>query len=237
MLTTFLHTIWVNAANSAGIKANSSRFPTSITPSDGTFSIWSFIYDGLLRFVLSPAPRSAMVIALFDESCQSNRQWVHAFVQQDLAACQKTLRALKRTLRLLRSELTCADERYLFDVYRAWVSCASAIQDEITRLYSDGGGRTRNRRYDKGFSKLCAQLHRPTHNRAKRGVYGWLLQGLASKLTAAQIRALPRAYRRTLHDVLNHNVGQLPLSHYLAPHASKTKRDVAHWAHLDCCSD
>ena len=223
MLSTFLHTMWVNATNSAGIKATSSRFPTSITPSDGTFAIWSFIYDGLLRFVLSPAPRSARVIALFDESCESNRQWVHAFVQQDWVACQKSLYALTRTLRSLRSALTCADERYMFDVYRAWVSCASAVQDEIARLYSDGGGGSRRRRRDEGFSKLCARLHRPTHNRAKRGVYGWLLQGLASKLTAAQIRALPRSYRRTLHDVRNHNVGPLPLSHYLAPDASQTK--------------
>ena len=209
MLQTLLHTIWVNVTNSTKIQATSNQFKTSITPSEETFSIWGFIYDRLLRFALSPVSRSAMVIALFDESCQSNRQWVHAFVQCDWVACQAHLYALKRSLRLLRTASTCGDERYLFDVYKTWVSCAISIQDEIALRYSNKRSLDCNR----GFSKLCRQLHRPTNNQSKRGVYGWLLQGLASKLTASQIRRLPRAYRNGL-TLTN---GKMPLSHYLAP--------------------
>jgi len=207
MLTTFAHTLWVNMVHSREISDTSHRFPTSITPTDATFSIWGDIYYRLVRFVCAPVDRTAHVRSLFDESCRLNRQWVQSFVQRDWASCQAHLKALERTLRSLRDASTHPDDQHLFDVYRTWVSCAALIQDAVAQRYSHKGDPIRL--HDDGWSKLCHVLRNPHHNRTERGVFRWLLHGLVGKLRPSEIRRLPRAYRRIRPD-------PAPFSDYIA---------------------
>lgn len=208
MIAAFYQTMWVNAVNSRAISDTSNRFPTSITPSGATFSIWSYIYYRLFWFACRPVARSPHVVSLFEESCRHNQQWVHSFVRCDWASCQAALSALERSLRRLRAASTRADDRHLFDVYRTWVSCAGVVQDALAQRYSANRGA--DGRGDDGFSKLSRILRRPSLNRTERGVYRWLLQGLVDKLTQSQIRGLPKGYRKIRTD-------PTPLSYYIAP--------------------
>ena len=191
MIHAYAQNLLVNAVNSRAISDISDQFPTSITPSHETFSIWGMIYYRLLLFVCAPVQRSSHVLSLFEESCRQSQQWIHSFNGRDWNACQERLRALEQTLHQLHAASASPDDRFLFDLYRTWVSCASLVQDAIVTRYLHRDGQS-----DDGFLQLNRKLHDKTPlTPTQRGVYQWLLHGLVDKLTKSQVSRLPKAYQ------------------------------------------
>jgi len=190
MVHAYAQNLLANATNSRAISDISDQFPTSITPSDETFSIWGTIYYRLLLFVCAPVQRSQHVRALFEESCLHSQAWIHSFTRCEWLACQGRLRALERTLRRLHDASATHDERVLFDLYSTWVSCASLVQDALVTRYVHRDGQS-----DDGFARLNRQLRKSHPTSTQRGVYQWLLHGLVAKLTPSQIQRLPREYQ------------------------------------------
>tara|TARA_Y100000389_G_scaffold202779_1_gene249164 strand:+ start:3206 stop:4318 length:1113 start_codon:yes stop_codon:yes gene_type:complete len=125
LLNTLISNVW----NSASIQQISNNTITSITPVNGTFQIWGFIYFLLTWYILLPTTRTELNTD-FLRSMELNRSWIINFVNLNF---EKSVDILNE-LRDVNSKLAHKEEglgQFAFDVYHTWTRFAELINQSI----------------------------------------------------------------------------------------------------------
>lgn len=144
----FLLTLAINTLGAMGFingmsqKAVSDAYPTLITPSPATFSIWGVIYALLLlslvlMIITSKQERTAKLIdrisVPFWISCALNILWIVAFSYQWIGISTLLILAFVMTLAIINGRLTTPDgiaqkiNALAFGIYNGWLIIATVV--------------------------------------------------------------------------------------------------------------
>lgn len=169
----FFHTITANAFMGPKTGQISDKFKLKATPRDETFRIWSVIYYGLATFLWS-ANMNADTISLFDKSMQYNRDWLDAFVAEDM---EKSLDII-RQLRTVNNDLAKMVDNHYVTMYASWIRVATILNESIVQVHIKGEqDQSVSRLYE--FVKGSVQGEKPPL--AAQLTYQWALQGIDGK--------------------------------------------------------
>ena len=159
----YLLTLAVNTLGAMGFingrsqKAVSDAYPTLITPSPSTFSIWGVIYillliSLILMIVTSKQERTAKLIERisvpFWISCAFNILWIIAFSYEWIGIATLLILAFVITLAVINGRLTTPDgigqkiNALAFGIYNGWLIIATVVNVAayLVKLKWDGFG-------------------------------------------------------------------------------------------------
>lgn len=127
----------------------SNRYPTVVTPSGFTFTIWLLIYAGLIAFSLyqlRPAKlaRFRRIRTLYIASCVLNCVWLWFWHEYMIAACVAVILGLAAVLLVINIRLENSESfadaaigKSLFGLYFGWVTAAALVNIVILMIASD----------------------------------------------------------------------------------------------------
>ena len=122
----------------------SDKFPTLITPAGYAFTIWGWIYMGLIVFsVLQILPQRLAkyngVRTLYVASCVANCAWIILWHNQQIALSLVAITGLLAVLAFLNVKLERENNlfaRIVFGAYFGWVTVATVVNATITLVAS-----------------------------------------------------------------------------------------------------
>lgn len=126
----------------------SDKYPTFLTPAGYAFTIWGWIYLGLIIFSIIQALPSKLekfreVRSLYIASCLANCLWLYFWHQQQIAVSLLVILTLLAILAFINLKLERESNlfaRIVFGIYFGWVTVASVVNATITLV--DSGVKT-----------------------------------------------------------------------------------------------
>lgn len=128
-----------------GITPNviSDKTPTFLTPAGYAFSIWGWIYLGLIIFSVyqalpSKIEKFAKVRTLYLISCVLNCMWLYFWHHEEILISLLVILTLLGSLALINLTLEKENNllaRFIFGLYFGWVTAASVVNATIALVY------------------------------------------------------------------------------------------------------
>lgn len=128
-----------------GITPNviSDKNPTFITPSGYAFTIWAWIYFGLIIFSIyqalpSKLEKFAKMRTFYLISCALNCMWIYFWHNEQITISLLVILTLLASLAFINLSLEKENNlfaRFLFGLYFGWVTAASIINATIALVY------------------------------------------------------------------------------------------------------
>lgn len=128
-----------------GITPNviSDKTPTFLTPAGYAFSIWGWIYLGLIIFSVyqalpSQIEKFAKVRTLYLISCVLNCMWLYFWHHEEITISLLVILTLLGSLALINLTLEKENNllaRFVFGIYFGWVTAASVVNATIALVY------------------------------------------------------------------------------------------------------
>jgi hypothetical protein len=125
----------------------SDKYPTSVTPADYAFSIWSLIYVGLIAFSIyqltpSATARFRNMRSLYILTCALNCAWLYMWYSDQIAICLVLILLLAGCLFLINLKLretTGMGEYWFakapFGIYFGWVTAATLVNFAVLLVH------------------------------------------------------------------------------------------------------
>lgn len=122
----------------------SNKYPTFITPAGYAFSIWGWIYLGLIVFSVYQALPSQLerfreVRTLFIASCLANCAWIYVWHNQLITLSLLAILSLLALLAFINLRLQRENNffaRIVFGLYFGWVTVASVVNATIALIFN-----------------------------------------------------------------------------------------------------
>lgn len=121
----------------------SDKTPTFLTPAGYAFSIWGWIYLGLIIFSVyqalpSKIEKFAKVRTLYLISCVLNCMWLYFWHHEEITISLLVILTLLGSLALINLTLEKENNlltRFVFGIYFGWVTAASVVNTTIALVY------------------------------------------------------------------------------------------------------
>ncbi len=147
--------IFINYLAAAGVVNNkttgelSDKYATQINPAGYAFSIWSFIYLGLIVFSIYQAlPANEdnrffkRIRTIYIVNCLANCAWIYAWHYELIPLSILIMLVILGTLAFINVVLICADStaeiittKIPFNIYFGWITVATILNASITLVY------------------------------------------------------------------------------------------------------
>ena len=122
----------------------SNKYPTFVTPAGYAFSIWGWIYLGLIIFSIYQALPSnfekfAKMRTLYLISCLLNCLWLYFWHHEQITVSLLVILTLLASLAFINLTLERENNllaRFVFGLYFGWVTVASIVNATITLLFN-----------------------------------------------------------------------------------------------------
>lgn len=122
----------------------SDKYPTFVTPAGYAFSIWGWIYLGLIIFSVYQALPSkfekfAKMRTLYLISCLLNCLWLYFWHHEQITVSLLVILTLLASLAFINLTLERENNllaRFVFGLYFGWVTVASIVNATITLLFN-----------------------------------------------------------------------------------------------------
>lgn len=165
----FWETLWANVWASFYNEFISDKFKMKVTPLSQTFSIWSVIFVGLWKFLWNETLTEKQT-EQFETSMRLIREWLDAFLSEDLTKALEIIKEMKAVNDDLASQF---DNHYL-SLYAEWTGIAAFLNESMVEIYV-------NNEVDETIAKLVEFVASKTGESmtdVQKLTLQWAIQGL-----------------------------------------------------------